>query len=474
MKEKVIWKLLSAFAFLTLVSIFVLNFFVSLKLQDYYERKITEELTSNALLISEIVKPDLLSGNTGRAEKKIADIAKRLDLRITLIDVEGSVTGDSEKPAGEMEDHSDRPEVIAAIKEGKGESTRYSDTVNYRMKYVAYASRDNGRLLSIIRLAVPLTDIKVQIMVIYRIVLLGGIAAVILVLIIGFFISRSLSRPINEMKEAAGRIATGDFSKKIEVRTKDELGDLARSLNIMADELRIKMEHLRKMDRVRTDFVANVSHELKTPLTTIKGFVETLEDGGLDDKENAKRFLDIIKKHAERLSNIINDLLCLTELELSRDRIERETFDMKDLAEEMLLGFGHALSVKKLDLKKEYKGKDFNVSADKSRMEQVFVNLIDNAVRYTEKNGTISVALEERPQDFLITIHDTGVGIPQEHLDRVFERFYRVDKARSRESGGTGLGLSIVKHIVTLHNGHIAIDSASGKGTVITVTLPKT
>jgi two-component system phosphate regulon sensor histidine kinase PhoR len=228
------------------------------------------------------------------------------------------------------------------------------------------------------------------------------------------------------------------------------------------------------MDKVRTDFVANVSHELKTPLTSIKGFVETLEDGAIDDRENAERFIAIIKKHTERLSNIINDLLSLSELELGKDRLAKTRFDLKGLLDEVSLGFGHAISVKNEALKIDSSGDDFFITADKAKIEQVLVNLIDNAVKYNKEGGTVRISLLERDDKVMITVEDEGVGIPKEYLSRIFERFYRVDKARSSQLGGTGLGLAIVKHIVLLHDGDVSIESQVNYGTKVIVTLPKT
>jgi len=308
---------------------------------------------------------------------------------------------------------------------------------------------------------------------VYRNILFGAIITIVIVLPIAYFISRNISLPIREMREGAGRIAKGDFSRKITVNRKDELGELAESLNLMAKELQQKMENLRQADKVRTDFVANVSHELRTPLTSIKGFVETLEDGAINDTKNAMRFISIIKKHAERLENIINDLLSLSELELHRDSIRKSDFDLRNLINEVALGFGHALASKQHKLTVISYGSDFRIKADVDRIEQVFVNLIDNAIKYTKEGGQIEARLFEENETITVTVGDNGIGIPKEHLDRVFERFYRADKARSREVGGTGLGLSIAKHIVMAHNGEIRIESEVNKGTKVSVTLPK-
>jgi two-component system phosphate regulon sensor histidine kinase PhoR len=227
------------------------------------------------------------------------------------------------------------------------------------------------------------------------------------------------------------------------------------------------------MDDMRAEFVANVSHELKTPLTSIKGFIETLEGGAIDDRENAKKFLSIIRKHAEGLSNITDDLLKLSELESGENRIEKSGFNLKDLINDVVNHYDHLIGEKNLKLTREFSGSDFNVMADRQKIEQVIINILDNSTKYTGEGGSINIYVYEKPDLFSIEVEDNGIGIPEEHLDRIFERFYRVDKARSRKLGGTGLGLSIVKHAVMLHGGNVNIQSREAKGTKVTITLPK-
>jgi len=473
MKSRIIWKFFGAFIFLTLIVVLVLNFFVSLKLRDNFEQKITEELKSNAILVSDILKTDLLEGQGQIVQQKTRTLADKLSLRITVIDEHGNVLADSEKDPSQMANHKDRPEVITAMETGFGQSTRPSETLGYNMKYVAVSAKDGNRILGIVRFALPLSEVQLQIRFIYRVVLFGALAAVLIALTAAYFISRSITSPIALMKETAQRIAKGDFSKKVRIKSRDELGELAESLNTMADELQQKMENLRRMDRVRTDFVANVTHELKTPLTLIKGYIETLEDKAINDKEKARKFVSIIKEHTNRLENIISDLLTLSELELSRDSITKIEFDLKALIDDVVLGFGHALAAKKQNLSVNSKGSVLKIKADPNKIEQVLVNLIDNAIKYTSQAGEIVVSLLEQQDQFTVTIEDNGIGIPSEHLDRVFERFYRVDKARSRQLGGTGLGLSIAKHIVLAHKGKINIESQTNTGTTISVILPK-
>ncbi|HIJ67826.1 MAG TPA: HAMP domain-containing protein [Planctomycetes bacterium] len=473
MKSSIIGKFLAACVISTFTAVFVLNFFVSLKLRDAVEQKISGKLKSNAILLGEVLKKDLLAGAADDINNKVEELAARLELRITVIDSAGRVTADSEKQPDIMEEHSDRPEVIEAVDNGFGSSIRFSNTLGYNMKYVAVRVDDGDKNLGVVRFALPLSEVQLQIRVVHRAVLVGGIVAILTALIIAYFASRHITRPIRKMKDIAERISAGDFSKKIKIRSTDELGQLAASLNTMAHELQQKIDNLRHLDTVRTDFIANVSHELKTPLTLMKGYVETLADGHITDSESAGRFIKIISTHTQRLENIVNDLLTLSELELSRNPIEKSTFDLKLLIDDVALGFGHALSKTNQTLKIDSEDGDYNVEADRDKIEEVFVNLIDNAIKYNKEGQTVSIWLEDGGHEVTVFVQDFGIGIGPEHIDRVFERFYRVDKARSRRLGGTGLGLGIAKHIVLAHKGRIWIESEPDKGTKVFVTLPK-
>lgn len=473
MTKRIIWKFFGAFVFLTFIAVFVLNFFVSLMLRDNFEQRITSELKSNAIVVGDFLKADLLEANEKAIQNKIAALADKLDLRITVIDVDGRVLADSGKEPSSMENHSDRPEVTGAVKTGFDHSTRFSDTLDYNMKYVAVRIDDRDRILAVVRFALPLSKVQLQIRFIYKVVLLGAVVTVVIALTIAYFVSKSITSPIRQMQQTAHRIARGDFSSRLKVTSKNELGQLAKSMNMMADELQQKIENLKKMDTMRTDFVANVSHELKTPLTLIKGYIETLQDGAIDDREKAEKFISIITEHADRLGNIVDDLLSLSELELSSDCLHKTDFDLKTLINDVALSFGHSLSKKSLVLNIEPRQGNFRIKADPDKIEQIFVNLIDNAIKYTEQNGRIDVSILEEQENITVIVEDNGIGIAREHIDRVFERFYRVDKARSRRLGGTGLGLGIAKHITLAHKGQIRIESEPDKGTKVFVCLPR-
>jgi two-component system phosphate regulon sensor histidine kinase PhoR len=471
MRVRILWKFFAAFTFLSVITAVFLTSFLIIRLRNDVEKKISQRLGSSAILAGETFRKDFHEGDTSAIQNRAKTLAAELHLRITIIDKQGKVLADSERDPASMENHGNRIEFIEAVEKGLGESTRLSGTLNLPMKYVAVRVTDGNEIIGVVRIAVPLTEVQLELRPLYRAVILGAVAAICVAVVIAYLMARNISWPIRRMKGIAGRIAKGDFSEKTSIKGGDELAELAESLNMMADELQAKMERLAFMDRVRSDFVANVSHELKTPLTSIRGFVETLEDGAINDKGNATRFLAIIKKHTQRLGNIIDDLLRLSELE-SGSKIEMNEFDLKDLIDEIVMGFGHALSAKNQKLTVTAAG-DFTIIGNRDKLEQVFVNLIDNAIKYTKEGGQIKIKLTETNGSVKVTVEDNGIGIPKDDVERVFERFYRVDKAHSREIGGTGLGLSIAKHIVLAHKGKISIDSELGKGTKVLVTLPK-
>jgi two-component system phosphate regulon sensor histidine kinase PhoR len=229
---------------------------------------------------------------------------------------------------------------------------------------------------------------------------------------------------------------------------------------------------MKKLETMRRDFVANVSHELKTPLTSIMGFVETLLEGALDDKAHSRQFMAIIQEHARRLNSLVNDLLDLSSLEFKTAEIEKEEFNLKELLDKVLSGFTTQMKKKSLRVENGI-SLSLSVRAEKARIEQVITNLIDNAVKFNKNTGLIKVYSSEEREGIKITVEDFGIGIPQKDLPRIFERFYRVDKARSRELGGTGLGLSIVKHIIELHGGRAGVESTEGLGSQFWFILPR-
>jgi two-component system phosphate regulon sensor histidine kinase PhoR len=227
---------------------------------------------------------------------------------------------------------------------------------------------------------------------------------------------------------------------------------------------------IRQLETMRKDFVANVSHELKTPLTSIKGFIETLLDGALEEKTNVMKFLTIINQETDRLNNLIGDLLDISKLESGQTDLKKKLVNINQLVNEVMITIEARLKEKNLGFKMDIQASQ--VPADEDLLREVIINLVDNAVKYTLMGGTIQLGTRQINDRFECFVEDTGIGIPEESVPRLFERFYRVDKGRSRDLGGTGLGLSIVKHIIERHGGKVAVQSQLGKGSRFSFILP--
>lgn len=277
--------------------------------------------------------------------------------------------------------------------------------------------------------------------------------------------------------------AAGDFLERRESSSKDiEISEAGRFFKAHIVPLKEKKDFSllfflqditeeKRVETIKKDFVANVSHELRTPLASIKGYSETLLDGGMDDKETLKEFLRIIDRHATRMARLIDDLLVLSRLESHQMPIVASPMDIKELVHATATGFEKQARDKGIVLSMEIPDRLPRVLGDRDRLEQVVVNLLDNAIKYTTTGGSVSVSACKNGADVRVDIVDTGIGIPKDDIPRIFERFYRVDKARSRELGGTGLGLAIVKHIIQGHNGRLQVDSIPGKGSTFSFFL---
>jgi two-component system, OmpR family, phosphate regulon sensor histidine kinase PhoR len=246
-----------------------------------------------------------------------------------------------------------------------------------------------------------------------------------------------------------------------------ELGPQKGAVGIFYDITQIE-----RLENIRQEFLSNISHELRTPLTSIMAFVETLEDGAIDDEENNLRFLGVIRRNAERMNRLIDDILELSSIESGRITIEPKNCGLSGLIEEVFMNLSNKAGERQIKLINEVP-KNSVVFADAVRLEQMLTNLIDNAIKFNRPAGSVSVNHAPSKTTDVISVTDTGEGISGEHLQRIFERFYRTDRARSREIGGTGLGLAIVKHLARLHGGEVSLSSTPGKGSVFSIELPK-
>ncbi len=580
-----------AVIFITITAAILLGVFLSLShnLQNYTYNRIKTNVTRQIRLSKSYMEDSPLNHINSYDSDYIADkIGKDLDLRVTIIGLNGTVYGDSElegKELTKVENHLYRPEVQQALQSGIGESRRFSTTIKKDFLYIA-SLFSKGEKKGIVRLSVPLAEIEHLLGRLKYTLALSLLAAFILSALVSYSASLFISRPIREISRAAKDIADGDYSKKILLRSEDEIGDLSSIFNHMAGQVKsrigevnenksrleavllsmfegvmvvdskgsiivinqplknvLKIEevsldrrpieairnlriqeitddilnaktgliseeiiiiipverillvhatpvkkggktegavlvfhdvtNLRRLEKVRQDFVANVSHELRTPISSIIGYAETLLDGALRDEENAVDFLNIILADSNRLASLIDDPLSLAKIESGKIMMDKIPCQLRPIAEQVLASLRGQIEEKSIAVKIDLPENMPKVLADENKLRQVLLNLIDNAVKYNQPGGEVVISAVEINNSVKVMISDTGIGIPRKELPRLFERFYRVDKARSRELGGTGLGLSIVKHIIQSHNGGVSVQSVDGEGSTFSFTLPK-
>ncbi len=577
------------FVALALISMLVSGVYLINVLDNYFMDSLRGKLLVEAKLVREMV---IYEYDTQKPSTTMDELAGKLgkvtSTRITVIDADGVVLGDSQEEPSQMENHLERPEIQQAISDGVGIVERESTTLNTEMMYLALAVKKDGGIKGFVRLALPITEITMTLSRLWIMLFTALLLAIVLAGVLGFKLAQRLTKPIQEMTVAAQKIAGGDFSLRTYTTSQDEIGVLGQALNQMAQQLKetidevttgksklesvlanmvsgviflrqdgrvelinpaagqilginpilsggrqqveiirnyqlstliatalkmgkaIKEELLilvpyeknvqlnitpitgredsnlgvvvvlhditdfRKLERMRTDFVANVSHELKTPVTSLKGYAETLLDGALDDPEIAREFVKIILTESERLRILIDDLLELSKMESTANQVMRQEINIDALIGSLKVKFKPQVEERQVELEFTRPEHQLIAMGDNSMIEQVLTNLIDNAIKYSPVGGKVKLAVSDQAEGILFEVIDTGLGIPEQELIRIFERFYRVDKGRSRKLGGTGLGLAIVKHILETHGSQIKVESTLGRGSRFYFTLPNT
>lgn len=329
---------------------------------------------------------------------------------------------------------------------------------------VAIPLLDESRLEGIIYLYIPLAKISELTRDFSFLWLAGGMAFIIIAAYLGFKMLVKLTRPLAAMKEAADRVSKGDYSARVMIHSNDEIGQLAAAFNQMS-------ESIQKEDDKKREFLADVSHELRTPISYIKGYGEALETGMIQSPDEKRKYLKLINREAGRMVKIVADLLDLSRLDADEFQLSQSPFPLAQLIEDFIVKYGPALEEKKINLLVDL-DPDIIVNGDEGRLEQIFQNIIDNAIRYTDENGKITIRLAKHSFGCMVEISDTGIGIPSEDIKKLTDRFYRVNKARSRTNGGTGLGLAIVDKLVKLHHGKMDIVSQLGEGTSVRLFFP--
>jgi len=357
-----------------------------------------------------------------------------------------------------------------------GIARRPSSSVGREFLYAAVMIRQSpGGLLdsAVVRLAlaseeIRLLDTRVQVLI-WGV----GLLTIIVIVVVSVHLARRITLPIQSIAATAQAIRDGDLRHRIAVPAGDEIGALAKAINEMAETLSNDIDRLRKLERVRSEFLGNVSHELRTPIFSIQGFLETLLDGAVDDASVNRDFLAKAHLHAERLNALLNDLIDISRIESGEMKMSFRFFPARAFLSQSVEDMHPQAVRKNIHLRVEDPpAESEQVYGDRDRLKQVMINLVDNAIKYTEPGGSVTIRAAFDPQRCTISVEDTGHGIPPEHQGRIFERFYRVDRDRSRDVGGTGLGLAIVKHIAQAHGGTVSVESEPGKGSTFTITIP--
>ena len=512
----------------------------------------------------------------------------RSGMRLTIIDRDGVVTGDSEEDPARMENHFDRPEIGKALSGSVGVSERYSGTLNQNFIYVAVPLKIDGVIMGAVRASIPLTEVEESLSEMYRSLFIASVIAALVAGFLSVLVSRRISRPIGEVTRGVEHFDAGDLEYRIPVHGMAEVGELARAINRMASKLSDRIDtvelqkseqeavfcaipqgimvvsenesivrmnpgaselfgisideaggksiqevvrnkqlqkfvaetlaskgpvetdfilrtsisdmfmqargvtlkslngngagavivlnnvtRIKKLENMRREFVANVSHELKTPVTAIKGFVETLMEGAIENKADAKNFLAIIDRQADRMNRIISDLLLLAQTERDEETggIRFEKTNVREILDDARQVCSSKAADKNLIIEVNCE-QDLEGQVNPALLEQAIINLVDNAIKYSEEGSKITVKAYRDADCLAMDVIDRGCGIEPENQLRLFERFYRIDKARSRKLGGTGLGLAIVKHIAGVHGGRVSVDSIYGKGSIFKVRIP--
>jgi len=603
--QKLVWQIFPATLIAVIATIAAVTWYSSVVFQKFYLEEAEKDLVARASLIKSRVHDYLIGGELEELRSFSIFAGRESRTRITIIDLQGLVLADSNSDPATMDNHRERPEIATAYSGVQGRSLRFSNTLGQSMLYIAVPLFSDNRqasylstpaeLIAVIRMSVPVTSLFDTLKGLIFKVVFGCIAISIGGALVSLFISRNISRPLEEMTKTAERFARGDFGQRMSPRLSKasslEVAALAASMDKMAEMLDEKIKaivthrnqletvfssmvesviaidrdervisinkaaadllgigrqaaqgkivqevirhthlqeqihqilsskqsvedeivlrdgteekylqtsvvtltdgkgesvgvlivmndvtKLRKLEHIRRDFVANVSHELRTPITSIRGYVETLLDGALDDREDSVRFLEVVLRQSQRLNAIIDDLLSLS-------RIEQESSDGEVHMEESPLCCVLESAVQTCQVNAEQQGVrvDFQcadtimANMNNTLIEQAVVNLLVNAIKYSKAGDTVTVRADVADTaeggKVEISVRDTGCGISPEHLPRLFERFYRSDKARSRDLGGTGLGLAIVKHIIQAHGGSVRVESEIGNGSVFILTL---
>lgn len=396
---------------------------------------------------------------------RLHEAALDKSIRVTVIAEDGEVYADTD--ASGLENHLEREEIKEALEKGMGYSTRYSDTLEKWMLYVAAVS---GEGKGIIRVSVPYTGLKEYLSIIFPMLLLAIAVAFAVAAVIAIRFTNTVTRPLNEISEEMQKVQKEELEFHFKHYKYEELNVISHTTTKLSKEIREYIKQVENERRIRQEFFSNASHELKTPITAIKGYAELLDNGFVQDEETRNSFVKRILKSTENMITLINDILMISRLETKDAEVTLSMVRMAPMVEEVVESVEPVAAEYQVALHVECEPVIIEASA--KQMRELLTNLISNGIKYNQPGGQVWIEVAQASDELIIRVKDNGVGISKVDRERIFQRFYRVDKGRSKKSGGTGLGLSIVKHIVEFYDGKVEVYSSLGEGSEFIVSLP--
>lgn len=455
-----------------IIGILLLALAISSAISYYFigEKMLKDNIVSMAHAIYVIDYAIDYEGNLQEEVTKLKDSALRDNARVTVITKEGIVLADSEvQNVREMENHLSREEIKLALADGEGYATRHSSTLDLNMLYVAIASPTSDYIL---RMAVPYTSIFDYMKNVLPILILGIVISCAISSAVAVRFANTVAKPLNEISSELSKVKTHDWNFTFKTYKYDELNVISESTTKLSEEIRNHIEKLEFEKKVRQEFFSNASHELKTPITSVKGYAELLDQGFVKDEETKKDFIQRILKETDNMTNLINDILMISRLETNEAQVSFSMVRMSALVEEIFESLETIAADYQIKLEKSCE--PIVIEASEKQMRELLVNLMSNGIKYNRPGGKVFVRIGRESDEMFLIVSDNGMGVSKEDQERIFQRFYRVDKGRSKKMGGTGLGLSIVKHIVEFYDGKISLSSTLGEGSTFEVRIPLT
>ncbi len=489
-------KLMFSHLLIVALSLIIIGFFLTYLIEDYFFSAREWELAGQAQDAAYLVGEDLIENDLKGVIKTAETLAYSMNAKIRVLDHNRSSLyifdpelddGDDEREEEEGVGLEERE--IDHIFKGNMLSKKVYGPVLQRLLVAApvvyeevhpeeelhVGNDDNNqeepKVIGAVTLSVPLRGVEETIAHISRLVLYSGVVGVAVAAVFSFTLSKTLTRPLQKINRAALDMAAGNFECKIEEERDDEIGGLIKTFNYSVEQVQKYLEEQKRLEVLRRNLVANVSHELKAPLASVRGYSELMLDGYIDEKEKDKH-LKTILDNSVHLSRLVDDLLTLSHLESGQLSLERSEVSVEALARWSFESVAPRGEAKGINLKLELEPSLPILYGDRHRLHEVLVNLLENAIEYTPSGGKVTLGIKARDSQLIMEVKDTGRGIPEEELQHIFERFYKVDKSRRRSEKGSGLGLAIARQLVELHGGEIEVESEVSKGSIFRVYLP--